>query len=75
MAQKRYKQILGEWLTLFDSISVNFMGELFVEINLLVTEMDKFMAQYDPDIKEKIFWIMKYDGSKIISKEDFISIM
>lgn len=51
------------------------MGELFVEINLLVTEMDKFMAQYDPDIKEKIFTIMKYDGSKIISKEDFISIM
>ena len=57
------------WKEFFDEISVNFCGHRYVELKLLITEMDKKLTDIDEPIRTKLYYLFDYEGEAIISEK------
>jgi len=71
----RFNTEFKKWMDLFYSVSVSFMGTEYAEINNLRTKMDAEMPQIDVEIREKLYYLMNYEGNDFIQESDFSAII
>lgn len=43
------------------------MGILYAELDKLKEKMDKTMKNIDPNVREKLYLLMSYEGASLIS--------
>ena len=63
------------WKDFFISVSVNFCGNRYVELPVLIKEMDKKLTHIEEPIKQKLYFLLDYDGDTIISDVHFAQLM
>ena len=68
-AQLRFEAEMEMWKQFFYSISVNFCGTQFVEVKILIKEMDKKLSHIAEPIRQKLYYLMDYEGENIISEK------
>jgi len=74
-AEMRYQRERKVWSDFFNSISVNFCGDRYVEMPLLKTEMDKKLAHIDNEVRQRLYYLFDYEGEAIISDKKFNHLM
>ena len=74
-AQKRFNDERAMWKEFFDSISVNFCGNRYVELKLLIKEMDKKLAHIEEPVRTKLYYLFDYEGEAIITEKQFNHLM
>ena len=74
-ASWRFETEKSMWRDFFHEISVNYCGKRFVEMKLLVTEMDKKLKHIDENIRTKLYYLFDYEGDSIINEPQFMSLM
>ena len=62
-------------MQIFDSISVDFMGEKFAQMSQLKMILNKALFFNKKDILEKLYLIMDYNGKGAINEKEFMTIM
>ena len=62
-------------MQIFDSISVDFMGEKFAQMSQLKMILNKALFFIKKDILEKLYLIMDYNGKGAINEKEFMTIM
>ena len=63
------------WKDFFDSISVNFCGSRYVELKLLIKEMDKKLSHIEEPVRAKLYYLFDYEGEAIITEKQFSHLM
>ena len=63
------------WNEFFDEISVNFCGNRYVEMKLLIKELDKKLVHIEEPIRTKFYYLFDYEGDAVISDKQFTHLM
>ena len=71
----RFAREQEEWKTFFHEISVNFCGKRYVEVTLLVSEMEKKLQHIEKPVRDRLYYLFDYDGESIVTEKQFTHIM
>ena len=68
---KRKQEELAKWEKLFNEVAVDFMDDMYTEISQLKLHIDKKMPEISKPIRQRLYEIMVYEGSKVITKKNY----
>lgn len=74
-ANKRFEDEMKQWIDFFAQVSVNFCGNQYVELKVLIKELEIKLSHIDKEIRTKFYYLFDYDGEAIISEKQFFHLM
>lgn len=74
-AQRRFNGQIEVYKNIFDSISLDFMGENYCQMADLIKILNETLFFIDQDILNRLYLIMDYNNKGAISETEYMTIM
>ena len=74
-AQRRFNGQIEVYKSIFDSISLDFMGENYCQMAELIKILNETLFFIDQDILNRLYLIMDYNNKGAISETEYLTIM